>query len=749
MRGLFMYLVLFVKNNTKKGASKLIEWIRHFENRFLHKNLETIFEGIASSRKKSLNNWFQDQWRKINALTRSLLSASEDSELYSEKAKELLDESVTQYDEFLEAFLLDEQGNVILSSFPEHIGLNYAQTPTFTKGIQNQPYMYGPFCDPHTLSIPLVDKAFSDEVTLFFSNPYTVNDKLRILCIRILNDDMSNVIQEEKSHVFKESGDNYLFMIDNNRKIPAGTAISRSRFEDNTFTHSNNLKDGVKTKHGNTVQIEKHTEFEIRFTVPSTNQLHEGIQNTIQNGENLNCWPGYPDYRHIAVGGKGTTIQPPYSDETWGMMCEADIAEMYHYHSLNLRMPFINIILISVILALHNLGMHYFSTYSFPIDLILLLLMFAVQILLTRHYVTQPLSKTVNMLRTIAEGECDLSHHVHLHIHNEMGELARWFNKFLYNQKSVLFRVKDAVKVSKHTLKRVSTASEKISTSIADVGETMQTLAYNSKEQNLLFQKTQEEIQRITETFQNNDELTKLVKEIEDKTQVTNDTSTNAKSLTDEVVNSLNELETAMGTTLQSITTLSQHSKQITNIISTISNISSQTNLLALNASIEAANAGAAGKGFAIVATEIKALSQETQNATQMISSIVTSIQQEIQSTSHNISIINEKVSASVTSTRESTKAVELVMDVSKTISQIMKMMESQRMVIEDVRMHISDMAESSQQAVEIGNSSTELANQKIQSITKQTNKLQKVVEGLEISSKYLEDMVNSFKLEG
>jgi hypothetical protein len=60
---------------------------------------------------------------------------------------------------------------------------------------------------------------------------------------------MSSVIQEEDTHIYKDSGDNYLFMIKNNHGIPQGMAISRSRFEDQTFTLGDNLKNGIKTKH--------------------------------------------------------------------------------------------------------------------------------------------------------------------------------------------------------------------------------------------------------------------------------------------------------------------------------------------------------------------------------------------------------------------------------------------------------------------------------------------------------------------
>jgi len=89
---------------------------------------------------------------------------------------------------------------------------------------------------------------------------------------------MSDILQEEDTHIYKESGDNYLFMIKSNRNIKSGTAISRSRFEDKTFTGGDNLKDGIKTKKWGTVQIKKHTEFEIVFNDPATGSLHPGVE---------------------------------------------------------------------------------------------------------------------------------------------------------------------------------------------------------------------------------------------------------------------------------------------------------------------------------------------------------------------------------------------------------------------------------------------------------------------------------------
>ena len=312
--------------------------IKYLLNKNLRQHSEKVFEGISNGRKKALDNWFKDKWAQIETIKNSiLLLENEDTVVY-----DFLAENVNKYEDFCEIFVLDEKGIVSVSSCKEHIGLDMKDLPNLKRGLEGASLMYGPYIDKRTLDTDLSNKTFADAVTLMFSSPCKNHNGLpRVICCRTLNDDMSNVIQDEDTHIYKDSGDNYLFMVNSNRGIEAGTAISRSRFEDNTFTLGENLKAGIKTKSWGLVQIKDNTEFEIIFTDPATGTLHPGVANTIKNGENLDCWPGYPDYRHIMVGGKGTLINPPNCDETWGMMCEGDIDEIYNFQSINLKIPLV------------------------------------------------------------------------------------------------------------------------------------------------------------------------------------------------------------------------------------------------------------------------------------------------------------------------------------------------------------------------------------------------------------------------
>lgn len=720
------------------------ERLAYVLNRQLKKRSESIFEGISNGRKKALENWFKDQWMQLHSVAKSLSVLNETPQ----SLEEILKETVEHYNIFLEVFVLDSKGMVIASSFQKHIGDSLKEFPNLSKGLSDQCYMYGPYCDKNTLDIPINKKHFFDEVTLLFSEPYKNNDEIRIVCARVLNDDMSNVIQDEDTHIYKDSGDNYLFMVKNSRGIPQGSAISRSRFEDRTFTLGENLKDGVRTRRWGEIKIQSHTEFEIMFDDPATNKLHQGVQYTINNEENLDCWPGYPDYRHIMVGGKGTLINPPNSDEIWGMMCEGDIAEIYNFHSIDKKVPiYVGFIAGASVIFNHFLA-KLMPSQEWGFDFLLFLFILIASFAVTKIFIVRPLNKTIKILRNIADGEGDLTKRVPVYSPDEIGELSRWFNKFLSNQMNMLVRVGNSVKIAHKAVKRVARSTKKIEAGMITIGETVSTLAQNSLEQNELFKETQREVKKIADSFEKNDELEKLISEINQKTEATTSAASSANELTDEVLITTDELESVMKNAVDNIANLDGKSKEITQIISTITAISSQTKLLALNASIEAARAGEAGRSFTVVAEEIKNLATQTNDATRMVEQLISAIQQEITNTNTNIDDIDSKVTATIKSAKESTKAVALVIDVSKTITYILNIMSEQNIMIKEVRKNIYEMAQKSEKNTLIGEKNSHQAAEHIEDIMKQTYKLNQILDDMEYSSDDLAEMVTAFKVQ-
>ena len=609
--------------------------------------------------------------------------------------------------------------------------------------------MYGPYIDEKTLEIDIREKSFVDEVTLMFSCVCkNHHGESRILCCRTLNDDMSNVIQDEDTHIYKDSGDNYLFMVKSNRGIEPGTAISRSRFEDNTFTLGENLKDGLNTKQWGKVKIEKHTEFEIIFKDPATNELHQGVANTIKNGENLDCWPGYPDYRHIMVGGKGTIITPPNCDEVWGMMCEGDIDEIYDFKGVNFKIPGY----ISLISAILLFGTEVLRSIIPDMGILAVVLEWLIisilSVVICNKYIKSPLNKTLNILQEIAEGEGNLTKRVDKLSNDEIGELSRWFNKFINSQMTILGRVKKSVKTTKNSVGIVSKITNEVKDGMFKIEDTVVNLLENSKEQNSVFQNTRDKFYDITASIQ---EMDSLILDISSIVQETNDTSIKANESSTGVLNNMKELETVIKKTVLAIENLKKNSQEITNVMNLISDISEQTQLLALNATIEAARAGEEGRGFSIVASEISKLATESQQATKSIDNIINSIQEQTQCAFQYAEDINSKVDVSMKNVSESIesfiKVNEDINMISKSMSTIAQITSTQSSDVSDVMNNVSIMADKVNEATENSSNKSEESLNVVKNILLEIKQLNNATNALEYSSENMDEMISSFKL--
>ena len=719
--------------------------MKYLMNRKLQKHSMKAFEGISNGRKKALDNWFIDKWAQIDNIKNSLTALENSDEIINNYLYKL----VQEYEDFCEIFILDQNGIVTVSSCSKHVGLDMSYLPNYMAGKENRSLMYGPYIDEKTLEIDIREKSFVDEVTLMFSCVCkNHHGESRILCCRTLNDDMSNVIQDEDTHIYKDSGDNYLFMVKSNRGIEPGTAISRSRFEDNTFTLGENLKDGVNTKQWGKVKIEKHTEFEIIFKDPATNELHQGVANTIKNGENLDCWPGYPDYRHIIVGGKGTIITPPNCDEVWGMMCEGDIDEIYDFKGINFKIPGY----ISLISAILLFGTEVLRSIIPDMGILAVVLEWLIisilSVVICNKYIKSPLNKTLNILQEIAEGEGNLTKRVDKLSNDEIGELSRWFNKFINSQMTILGRVKKSVKTTKNSVGIVSKITNEVKDGMFKIEDTVVNLLENSKEQNSVFQNTRDKFYDITASIQ---EMDSLILDISSIVQETNDTSIKANESSTGVLNNMKELETVIKKTVLAIENLKKNSQEITNVMNLISDISEQTQLLALNATIEAARAGEEGRGFSIVASEISKLATESQQATKSIDNIINSIQEQTQCAFQYAEDINSKVDVSMKNVSESIesfiKVNEDINMISKSMSTIAQITSTQSSDVSDVMNNVSIMADKVNEATENSSNKSEESLNVVKNILLEIKQLNNATNALEYSSENMDEMISSFKL--
>jgi methyl-accepting chemotaxis protein len=172
-----------------------------------------------------------------------------------------------------------------------------------------------------------------------------------------------------------------------------------------------------------------------------------------------------------------------------------------------------------------------------------------------------------------------------------------------------------------------------------------------------------------------------------------------------DAVETIKQIEYSYQQSSQFILELEDKSKEIDKIISTIQNISNQTHLLSLNASIEAARAGDAGKGFAIVASEVKKLADESSKSTVDISKITDSIQLNVKETVENIAKTNVVIKNGVEKISETENALlGIIQSILNVNEEIQKVYTSTKKLSENGELIVSsmeDVRESSNHSLE------------------------------------------------
>ncbi|WP_448250479.1 methyl-accepting chemotaxis protein [Thalassotalea agariperforans] len=683
-----------------------------FVNRSRYHSVEQTFEGIAATRIKLLQQWTENHWDHLSALANILLNNQ------FNHCDVFLKNKLNDAPDFSELFILNTHGLVTHSTATRSIGKQSPHTRAREQA-SNGRFLHGPYVDPDTLTIGASTSKFHDEVTLMFYLPLFNGDELQgYLCGRVPNDVLGDLIQREAGHIYQESGDNYLFMVDSkfDPSIQPGIALSRSRFEDNTFSHGENLKSGVSTDYGE-VKIKKHTEFEIRFTDPATGELHPGVRETIKHGHNLFVtYPGYSDYRHIPVIGKGTTFSLPGSLDKWGMMCEGDLEEVYRRRSINLSLVKIYLIFVTGLLATNN-ALSYFTDLS-PIVVssisafLVFLSCFAFSALGTNK-VSKRLNKMTSVIRTIAEGEGNLTQRLDPSTikHDETGDMSRWVNSFIDNLDGIVGQVIHASHNVKGTNEVMLQRNEEAHASSSQVHDAMKVM-------NGLIEQQREVILHAADTAE---EMKTSMAVVVEKAK---DNFENAKAGTQAIRDVVEK-------TANSVKSIDMRMSDIGTIVNVITDITRQTNLLALNAAIEAARAGEHGRGFSVVADEVRGLASRTSDAANDIQTMIQSLQDETQQAvsfmEHSVSDVDE--------------SLKLTQAVSSENNELHNIVDKMFEVIGVIEQNSAKNGETAHEVMEVtyrmANSIQELAQSSNQ-VDITASKLQQLVGTFEVSNKAL-----------
>lgn len=386
----------------------------------------------------------------------------------------------------------------------------------------------------------------------------------------------------------------------------------------------------------------------------------------------------FADYRGVEVLSAYTPIK--YGEQTWALLAEIDVSEAFAAATTLSNDLLINSLIILTVIALIGIVIGLVST----------------------NKLVQPLNSLVANISNIAQGDGDLTAKLDIAKRSdEIGDIGKAFNSFISKIRSIIIDID-------HHAVQLASASEELSA----VTQETNNIVVLQKE------KTMQTTQVMSEFNASINEIADNSLHTADLTNEANDESLKVAGLSTHAHQAISELEQSVGSAAGELHILNSQVEDISSVLSVIESIAEQTNLLALNAAIEAARAGESGRGFSVVADEVRTLAGKTQEST-------IDIQQKIERLKASSS---KSVSAMDNASNEASKGIKLVMETARSLKNISALVSNvsnknsenatvakqQSVSVNDVHQNIINIAEytdsSSSAAQQTSQASEELA---------------------------------------
>ncbi len=291
--------------------------------------------------------------------------------------------------------------------------------------------------------------------------------------------------------------------------------------------------------------------------------------------------------------------------------------------------------------------------------------------------VAGPIQRVSAMLADIAQGEGDLTRRLPDAGNDEVSELARACNKFIDRLHALMQDVASVTDSVSHGAEATAQLSQRTSTGIAQQQREIQQVANAARELAAAVREVAEGAVRASETA-----------------HAANDAAQSGRKRVAQSVQQINTMAADIEEAVQVIRRLEADSEKIGSILEVIRSIADQTNLLALNAAIEAARAGDHGRGFSVVADEVRTLASRTQQSTQEIHAIIDALRSGTASAVAVMERSHGQVADTVKRSEEAAESLQFIAgavgQINDMNSQIASAVEQQGAVTEEVRQNVA-----------------------------------------------------------
>jgi methyl-accepting chemotaxis protein len=387
----------------------------------------------------------------------------------------------------------------------------------------------------------------------------------------------------------------------------------------------------------------------------------------------------------------------------------------------------------------------YFDTLVGLISLIVVcaIITLILSIIITKAVVS-PVRRVTDKLKEISQSHGDLTKRIGYKSKDEVGELSSSFDLFMDKLHGLIKEVSISANV-------ISSSSEELKVATKTTSESLDTISSTIEE---IVSSTSDSVAITEETLAHTTESVRLTEATSIAAKNTTNNSKKAKESAEEgavkiteIVTSITDIASSSKEVSFMINELDDSSKKIGDIIQIITGISAQTNMLALNAAIEAARAGEAGRGFTIVAEEIRKLADESNSAAKQISDLIKENQLKSKSAVNSVSLVEEKVSVGVNKASEVGQIIQSIIaniqSISSQIEAIGKAAENQAYGASEIEKAINSIASSSTEIA----SGTENISSSIEEQLSTMSEIETTTESLSEMARALNNVTSGFKV--
>ena len=346
---------------------------------------------------------------------------------------------------------------------------------------------------------------------------------------------------------------------------------------------------------------------------------------------------------------------------------------------------------------------------AMSIGLLIALLLTGLVVLITRSIV-QPLQAAVDAMASISSGEGDLTRNLDTHGRDELTALATYFNAFTAKLRHVIRQMLDS-----------AGSLDQAARSLGDISSEAQR---HSQQQAQQMELVATAVNEVTYGVQ---DVAKNAEHASSEMHTAEDQASQGQQNIEASLRQIDQLSGTIDKAVEVIQSLASESTQIGSVLEVIRSIAEQTNLLALNAAIEAARAGEQGRGFAVVADEVRLLAQRTQQSTAEIQGMIERLQGNSEAA---VKVINDSSRASQLTVEQASQAGESLAQIAQSLRNLTGLNASiasatlqQSHVVEDINQNVTQTAALAHNTAEAAEQSS-AASQHLKQLADQLNRL-------------------------